>query len=135
MTVWTSCFCDFDRGYGHQYYPPGGTFAGWHTPQHPHRGSAEARNRPFTYAPTPYLDEIRSIWWTTKPADPKGTFLNAVDSPSKEVRRVTSRSDVAIPNQDSKVPNSNPNKNVGQGERQYGLGSFLDNTRFGSRTY
>jgi hypothetical protein len=56
--------------------------------------------------------------WTVKPAaDPKATSANTVNSPSKEASPVTPRSDVAIPNQDSKVPNSKSNKNLGQHEK------------------
>lgn len=56
--------------------------------------------------------------FTVKPvAEPKRTSLNPVNSPTKEPAPVTSRSDVAIPKQDSKVPNSTPNKNIGQNEK------------------
>lgn len=56
--------------------------------------------------------------WTVKPTvDPKSGSLNAVDSPSKEAASPASKSDVTIPNQDSKVPNSKPHKNLGQHEK------------------
>jgi phosphoglycolate phosphatase-like HAD superfamily hydrolase len=56
--------------------------------------------------------------FTVKPvAEPKRTSLNPVNSPTKEAAPVNSKSDVAIPNQDSKVPKSNFNKNLGPYEK------------------